>query len=284
MPTLNLSAVDYSRVVNKSHTAVELESAELLVVLLPAMGRVYRVINKHTAHDVLWRNDIARPGGANNKLGWWLWLGGVEYTLPGEEHGYTWALPWVWSVVEDSAARKAVQAMVREPSTGLVETLTFSLALNDTTHFSVDVKIPPELDWFSVDIYHMDGYASGWVDAHVKSYYEKWIFPNISSAQKALLVPGSFGSDVNHYPNGTYVCDKSCYDDMCARDAGDFYAWASTDDRVAGVLTWNYGGCAACNGSHWTPPHTCCMDEIGTKDMPKALAAWEAVGRKLIGA
>ena len=59
---------------------------------------------------------------------------------------------------------------------------------------------------------------------------------------------------------------------------------ASTDARVAGVLTWNYGGCAACNGSHWTPPHTCCMDEIGTKDMPKALAAWEAVGRKLIGA
>ena len=80
MPTLNLSAVDYSRVVNKSHAAIELESAELLVVLLPAMGRVYRVVNKDTAHDVLWRNDIARPGGANNKLGWWLWLGGVEYT------------------------------------------------------------------------------------------------------------------------------------------------------------------------------------------------------------
>ena len=102
--------------------------------------------------------------------------------------------------------------------------------------------------------------------------------------QRAILVPGSFGSDVNHFPNGTYVCNRSCYDDMCARDADDFYAWASTDDRVAGVLTWNYGGCAACNGSHWTPPHTCCMDEIGTKDMPKALAAWEAVGRKLIGA
>ena len=50
--------------------AVELESAELLVVLLPAMGRVYRVVNKDTAHDVLWRNDIARPGGANNKLGY----------------------------------------------------------------------------------------------------------------------------------------------------------------------------------------------------------------------
>ena len=29
MPTLNLSAIDYSRVVNKSHAAIELESAEL---------------------------------------------------------------------------------------------------------------------------------------------------------------------------------------------------------------------------------------------------------------
>ena len=67
---------------------------------------------------------------------------------------------------------------------------------------------------------------------------------------------------------------------ICGRPASS----SASLPRVAGVLTWNYGGCAACNGSHWTPPHTCCMDEIGTKDMPKALAAWESVGRKLIGA
>ena len=59
MPTLNLSAVNYSRIVNKTHAAIELESERLKVTLLPAMGRVYRIYNKETGHDVLWRNDIA---------------------------------------------------------------------------------------------------------------------------------------------------------------------------------------------------------------------------------
>ena len=34
---------------------------------------------------------------------------------------------------------------------------------------------------------------------------------------------GAFGSNVNHYPNGTVICDKECYDTMCAQDAEDFY-------------------------------------------------------------
>ena len=54
-----------------------------------------------------------------------------------------------------------------------------------------DYTIPTALDWFSVDIYHMDGYVSGWVNAHVRAFYETYIFPNISSVQRAILVPGS---------------------------------------------------------------------------------------------
>lgn len=42
----------------------------------------------------------------------------------------------------------------------------------------------------------------------MRGYYEKLIFPNMTAEQKAMLVPGSFGSNVNHYPNGTYICDK----------------------------------------------------------------------------
>ena len=68
------------------------------------------------------------------------------------------------------------------------------------------------------------------------------MFPSMSSEQRAILVPGSFGSNVNHYPNGTYVCDKQCYDQMCAHDANDFATWAAADDRVAGVFPWNWGG------------------------------------------
>jgi len=140
IPTLNLSAVDYTRHVAKQHDAVIMESDSVRVTLLPAMGRVYSILDKMTGRDILWRNDIARPGGANNKLGWWLWIGGIEFTIPGEEHGYTWALPWNWSVAENSSRRVAVEATVLEPSTMLHERLTFSLAAGSAA-LRTDVEV-----------------------------------------------------------------------------------------------------------------------------------------------
>lgn len=146
-----------------------------------------------------------------------------------------------------------------------------------------DYTIPSAVDWFSADIYHMSGPVTGWVNMYPRKFYETYIFPNLTATQKALLVPGSFGSNVNHYPNGTYVCDNHCYDVMCAQDANDFYAWAKADSRVAAIAPWNWEGCPGCNGSRWTPPHTCCMDEIGTVDQPLARAAWAQIGKSIIG-
>jgi hypothetical protein len=145
-----------------------------------------------------------------------------------------------------------------------------------------EYTIPADLDWFSTDIYHMDGAVTGWVDAYPRHFYETYIFPNLTTSQSALLVPGSFGSNVNHYPNGTYVCDNHCYDVMCAQDAHDFFAWAKSDKRVAAIAPWNWKGCASCNGSRWTAPHTCCMDEIGTVDQPLARQAWQQIGEAII--
>lgn len=123
----------------------------------------------------------------------------------------------------------------------------------------------------------MNGPVKGWVDTYPRHYYETTIFPNLTAHQSAVLVPGSFGSHVNRDVN------NSQYDVMCAQDAHDFYAWASTDPRIVGMTVWNWGGCAGCNGSRWTPPHTCCMDEVGTKDQPLARAAWTAIGKDITG-
>ena len=143
LPVLNLTAVDYDKSVVKTHDAVVLENEFLHVTLLPAMGRVYRVVYKVTGHDALWKNDIARPGGANNVLGWWLWIGGMEYTLPGEEHGVTWAMEWTWSVAANSTDRVAIKATVTEPQTGLVETLVWSLSAGSAALATdVDVSNP----------------------------------------------------------------------------------------------------------------------------------------------
>ena len=107
------------------------------------------------------------------------------------------------------------------------------------------------------------------------------LYPNLTASQKVLLVPGAFGSHVNHYPNGTYVCDNHCYDEMCAKDAIDFYRWAQSDPMVVAITPWNWGGCPSCNGSRWTPPHTCCMNEVGARDQPLTRAAWFKIGDEI---
>lgn len=137
-------------------------------------------------------------------------------------------------------------------------------------------KIPSELDWFSVDIYHMNGPDPDFVKTWVIPFYENNIFGNLTTDQKAVLVPGSFGSHVNRdVPNGLY-------DQASALDAINTYDWASSDPRIAAITPWNWGGCAACNGSKWTPPHTCCMNEIGTRDQPLARAMWTAIGQEIL--
>ena len=182
----------------------------------------------------------------------------------------------VWNCVEPSAIRTAV-ATIRQSFPAGEAIIWYNEAAMDLSNAPKDscgkrhpdFTIPPQLDWFSVDIYHMDGVVDGWVSSHVKTYYEKHIFPNITGPnQKAVLVPGSFGSHVNHN------CNKSCYDIMISHDAVDFAEWAVTDPRIAAVMPWNWGGCKTCNGSRWTPPHTCCMDEIGTVDMTLSRHAW----------
>ena len=91
-------------------------------------------------------------------------------------------------------------------------------------------------------MYHFDGPVDNWVRDHVRRLYEDFIYPNLTKHQKVLLVPGAFGSHLNHYPNGTQVCDNDCYDKMCAKDAVDFYAWAKSDPRVVAITPWNWGG------------------------------------------
>jgi hypothetical protein len=69
--------------------------------------------------------------------------------------------------------------------------------------------------------------------------------------------------------------------DQYQADAVDFYAWAKSDPKVAAIAPWNWGGCPTCNGSRFTAPHTCCMDEIGTKDQPLTRAAWIKIGKEI---
>jgi hypothetical protein len=144
-PHIDFSRIDRTRIVDKEHNALHLENGYIRLTLLPDMGRVYALYYKSTGHDVLWRNDTVTVGGGVNDTGWWIWIGGVEYTLPGDEHGTTWALPWDWRVMADSPVRKTVRMEVTEPVTGLRETLDISL-YPESSFFEARVEITNPTD------------------------------------------------------------------------------------------------------------------------------------------
>ena len=85
-PHVDFSKVNRDTVVQKEHQAVILENEYIRLSLLPDMGRVYSLIYKPTGHEEFWHNDVVNVGGGVNDTGWWMWIGGVEYDLPGDEH------------------------------------------------------------------------------------------------------------------------------------------------------------------------------------------------------
>ena len=127
LPHIDFERIDWKRIVDRRHRRVVLESDYVRIEVLPEMGRVYSLIDKRTGHDSLWKNDIVRPGGANNPTGWWLWIGGIEYTLPGYEHGTTFAMPWTWNVLEDGPDRVSMSMETVEPLTGLTQRVKLTL-------------------------------------------------------------------------------------------------------------------------------------------------------------
>tara|TARA_B100000470_G_scaffold189359_1_gene155723 strand:+ start:2076 stop:3560 length:1485 start_codon:yes stop_codon:yes gene_type:complete len=139
-PHVDFQQVDQERIIKKDHTAVLMENRYIRLILLPEMGRVYSFVYKPTGHETLWRNDVVTVGGAANDTGWWLWIGGIEYTLPGDEHGTTWAMPWSWEITEDSSLRKSIRMQVLEPKTGLQESVDVSIVRNKSS-FETRIRI-----------------------------------------------------------------------------------------------------------------------------------------------
>jgi len=144
-PHIDFSRISDSSIVEKQHVAVVLENEYIKITLLPEMGRVYSLYYKPTGHEELWRNDTVTVGGGVNDPGWWIWIGGIEYTLPGDEHGTTWSTPWNWQIVADSPDRKTIRLEVQELGTKLTETIDISL-YPGKAYFEAKIRIDNATD------------------------------------------------------------------------------------------------------------------------------------------
>jgi len=91
----------------EDYTLLVLENDYLRVTLMPKLGgRIYQMIFKPTGHDEFYQNPVIKPthwGPLSEEENWWLAVGGIEWCLPVEEHGYEWGEPWAYQVLTSTA-------------------------------------------------------------------------------------------------------------------------------------------------------------------------------------
>ena len=124
----------------KEYEAIILENQFIKLTILPKLGKPYSLIYKITGNEQFFIPKIAHIHYSPNKLGWWFMLGGIEYTLPDQEHGDSWAADWEWLIAENSESKKTVRLKVKELRFGLEETIDISI-LPDKAYYQADLKI-----------------------------------------------------------------------------------------------------------------------------------------------
>ncbi len=111
--------LDHDRVgppVSRTYRTIVLRNEYLELVILPELGgRIYQMRYLPTGQPLLYNNRIAKPTrwGPLDQ-GWWLALGGIEFALPVDEHGYLTAQPWEASISRESDGSATVSLHILE--------------------------------------------------------------------------------------------------------------------------------------------------------------------------
>jgi len=248
-PHLDGSKVRDDVVVDKQHQAIIMENAYIELTLLPEMGRVYSMVYKPTGHDVFWHNDIVAVSMTDPPLGWWMWIGGTEYVLPGTAHGTTWAERWAYRILEDSETRKAVRMSVVERGTMLEESLDIVL-YPDRSYYEAHIRITNPTKRVVVYAHNVNpmwapGGRNGLTDN------TEFIVPT-----DRMLIPGNFGPSLEEWDTSKFRFIKG-WDEGWGHLTADgikegFYSAYSHDEeegivrvfdkeKTPGVNIWTYG-------------------------------------------
>ncbi len=130
-PVLNWTAYEQNprTPLPQDYELLVLENDFLKVTLLPELGgRIYQLFDKSTGHNHLYQNPVIKPTKwGPPEQGWWLAVGGIEWCLPVEEHGYEWGIPWSWSVITSTTG---VTVTVRDTD------------LDDRIRTTIDIGLP----------------------------------------------------------------------------------------------------------------------------------------------
>jgi hypothetical protein len=123
---------------DRSYRALVVENRFLTLTFLPDLGgRLYQAVDKATGHPLFYQNPVIKPSVFGQR-GWWLGVGGMEWAVPTEEHGYLEYLPWEMSTML-SGEGVTVRAETTEQQTGIPITGRVEL-LADEGRFTVSLE------------------------------------------------------------------------------------------------------------------------------------------------
>lgn len=121
----------------RTFTLVIMENEWLKVTLLPELGgRVYQCIFKPTGHNIFYQNPVVKPSPwGPSEQGGWLAVGGMEWDLPVEEHGYEWGIPWEYRISSDAEG---------------AEVTVWDSTASDRLRAQITIRLPANAAYFSV--------------------------------------------------------------------------------------------------------------------------------------
>lgn len=124
--------LDHDRVgapISRSFRTIVLQNSYLQLVIIPELGgRIYQCHFLPTGQPLLYNSRVAKPthwGPADQ--GWWLAVGGMEWALPVDEHGYLSAQPWGGAIVRESDGSATAVMEILEATRGLLTRVYITL-------------------------------------------------------------------------------------------------------------------------------------------------------------
>jgi hypothetical protein len=122
----------------RSYRTIVIENDFLRLTILPELGgRIYRWEDKLTGRDILYHNQVVKPARGGIR-GWWLSVGGMEWSFPLPNHGLNEYQPWKAEIVAEP--RSASVRLTRDAGNGL--TAQIDIGLNaDRRFFAVTTQL-----------------------------------------------------------------------------------------------------------------------------------------------
>lgn len=117
------------------------ENTFLKLTFLPDIGgRLWQVLYKPTNQTVFYNNTVLKPTyWGPTQQGGWLGIGGMEWALPVDEHGYEWGVPWAYTI-EQTTGQAAIAFRDTESNTRVRAVVTVTLPV-DVAFFVVHPRL-----------------------------------------------------------------------------------------------------------------------------------------------